>query len=1114
VININAKIQLNANKKTSLKHPRNNRKQKRRSRESNNNNNKKRDKTATFIADYIKKTDCNLKELPKLFKLARNEDLKISKSAVMQEYKTCLVEKAKAKAAEKSKDNAKDVEEDQELLTLFEDNMKTWDKTHWREKPNVYSSIVENVKGLDGKTNYMHFVRNGKKGKSIDYSGRRILTSWPIDASNGGLMSFDLKFGEENGENGCYESHVEIVKQEEAKKRREEQRTKYENRRKAETNRRNQCYNKPPCNGNGRGIYRSKYIKMPGWKSYWSAESSCTCKCNSGWVGANCKTYMATSQCQSVGDPHPLSLDGLRYNMYDAGEFLMFKHPESPVEIHILTRMAHPRISATAGIAVKRGNTILSIEQPHCGNGNNFQVRATVNGRCQNIGWGRRWGWKDGLYYNGGRYIYMRGVGNIYVGGWWRYGWWRGQCGSAYWLNLYIRIRSPRDGKAQGLCGTFRGNRNTDENYLIQKQGHRHHHQIARKTRDENTIAAKDSFFTCGAWKPGFRYSPYFKSLRSRASAGAMKSRLENAAMMDAEQSLSREFAKDKLFNKRTLGDDEKTAMSKERAIAICKTKKEIVTEEALSNCVNDLMTTGDTKVEKVAAQESEEEQEEAAENLKEDTKEEEEELVVAEKLKVPDKYDPVLQYCYGEKCHTKWGEFNESNWKQWKAYPEKVYGTYLDKWRRVTARIPDEAKNKKFMFRFMQANHTCYCCNDFYVSNVKVQTGGMPIAIVAEQEFELYGDGELLGHGEWFEPAKDTLRFRAPLGLATFAIKAKGGKNGRSGILGMFGKELVTSSSWKCSVEQDGQGTWMKADFDDSKWPTAVEEGQNGILPWGVRPGISKKAFWIFSHDTYNMRGQQVYCRVNVKKAIHSDSIEEDMSSRWSCKEGENRGAPKSIQLNSDMMSSVEIKSGNEKGEHFSPSSAITASKEKSDSSETRILMQINTEKFMSQTVEGQMLKNAMLRLFVLDDTKDDLLVCKLIRPWKAGDVTWLTAPAFDGPASNCIKMENKLVTKGQWVDIDLTVWMREWITSPEQNYGVMIMPTGYDGVGFVSYLDPDANQRPRLSLSCHGDNFNIDHAKSNKFAFKEMKGSLIKEKAKGKGSKKTCSSKIIKNT
>ena len=87
-----------------------------------------------------------------------------------------MIEKAKEKEAEKSKDNKKYEDDQRELLTLFEDNMKTWDKTRWREKPDVYSSVVQNVKGLDGKTNYMHFKGNGKKGKSLDYSGRRILT--------------------------------------------------------------------------------------------------------------------------------------------------------------------------------------------------------------------------------------------------------------------------------------------------------------------------------------------------------------------------------------------------------------------------------------------------------------------------------------------------------------------------------------------------------------------------------------------------------------------------------------------------------------------------------------------------------------------------------------------------------------------------------------------------------------------------------------------------------------------------------------------------------------------------------------------------------------------------
>ena len=62
----------------------------------------------------------------------------------------------------------------------------------------------------------------------------------------------------------------------------------------------------------------------------------------------------------------------------------------------------------------------------------------------------------------------------------------------------------------------------------------------------------------------------------------------------------------------------------------------------------------------------------------------------------------------------------------------------------------------------------------------------------------------------------------------------------------------------------------------------------------------------------------------------------------------------------------------------------------------------------------------------------------------------------------------------------------MREWVTNPKSNFGVMFFPPGSDNIGFVSQLDPDANERPRLSLSCHGDRVDYDHV------FKEKKGSL----------------------
>ena len=60
--------------------------------------------------------------------------------------------------------------------------------------------------------------------------------------------------------------------------------------------------------------------------------------------------------------------------------------------------------------------------------------------------------------------------------------------------------------------------------------------------------------------------------------------------------------------------------------------------------------------------------------------------------------------------------------------------------------------------------------------------------------------------------------------------------------------------------------------------------------------------------------------------------------------------------------------------------------------------------------------------------------------------------------------------------------------MSDPKKNYGIVIVPSGKDDATFVSHLDPDANQRPRLSLSCHGD-----RADAN-MVFKAKKTVLLK--------------------
>jgi hypothetical protein len=1041
------------------------------------------DPKGNFIGNFLKTIECDKRRVRELFFAAHKKGIKLSKPEVLAQYKSCVKEKVKKKAADlgdrttRAQNSDPTTETEDDTLTVeFQDTFENWNRNKWIEKEGKYARISNStLAGGHGKG----LVFDGDvKGRTLEGGGVRKMTSRPFNAKFGGAIKFSLKLGSENGTQWCQQDIRRLKVEEQAKKKEEaakakarEEQEKRDLKKSMEMKRKQLCESGRMCNGHGNGVYNATC------DSDWNCpKHTCTCKCIPGFLGEKCEKSYTNSQCQSVGDPHPLTLDGMRYNLYDAGEFVMFKHPLVPVEIHMLTRMAHPRIAATAGVAMKNGNTIFTIEQPHCGNGWQPQFRAEKDGKCVP---GAKWGTAfalDGLTYDGSKTIRGPMSISIHIGGWWRYGWHRGKCGGAAWLNAYFNIRAPRDGKAFGLCGAFGKGAGHDSHDIVHSSGHRHHNQISRHARDKYNVPVKESFFKCGFWNPGFRYSPYFKSLKSGQS---MRAAQQAAAMVDAEAQLSREFARDRTLNAEVDAEDaknsSKTALAKEKAIAECKRKPDITTQEAMSNCVNDMMLTGDKEVEKVAAAESKEEEEESADEIAENEKNEELEMAAEAKLKVAGPLDPVLQWC-AKDCK------KERNWKQLKAYPEKVYGNYFDDFRPMTARIPDDAKVANLQIRFYQKDHTCHCCNEFYVDDLQIYGGGMGVSIVADDNFKLYADGNFVGAGSWYEPAKDTYRFRVRKATKVFAVEVNGGKDARMGVIASFGKHLVTSSSWKCTVQKFKN--WNHPRFDDGEWPAAVEEGQTGILPWGERPGIAKKAFWIFTHDTYKMNGQTAYCRVNVADAEHSSHSVHPAATRWSCKSHENRQSPNSLQLSGDMMTAVEVRGGKEKDDHFSPGQSFTTKADGDD--ESRILMKINTQNFLDKTEEGAMLKRAVLRMMVLDDTENDLTICRLIREWSAAEVTWVTQPAYEGPKEKCITARaNK---KDQWAEVDISDWMRSWMSDPKKNYGIVIVPSGKDDATFVSHLDPDANQRPRLSLSCHGD-----RADAN-MVFKAKKTVLLK--------------------
>merc|ERR1711937_757852 len=104
--------------------------------------------------------------------------------------------------------------------------------------------------------------------------------------------------------------------------------------------------------------------------------------------------------------------------------------------------------------------------------------------------------------------------------------------------------------------------------------------------------------------------------------------------------------------------------------------------------------------------------------------------------------------------------------WKQLKAFPAKLYAesNWTKDWRLVTMRIPQEAidaqlkprnpanKGQKMQLRIYQEAHTCYCCDMFGIDDIKVTTGGWPVRILADEQFSLYADGNLIGSGEYGE--------------------------------------------------------------------------------------------------------------------------------------------------------------------------------------------------------------------------------------------------------------------------------------------------------------------------------------------------------------------------
>ena len=140
-------------------------------------------------------------------------------------------------------------------------------------------------------------------------------------------------------------------------------------------------------------------------------------------------------------------------------------------------------------------------------------------------------------------------------------------------------------------------------------------------------------------------------------------------------------------------------------------------------------------------------------------------------------------------------------------------------------------------------------------------------------------------------------------------------------------------------------------------------------------------------------------------------------------------------------------------------------------------MVLRFKLKDMMDKATDGALIKVAKLRLYT-NRAGVPMSVCSLETPQNAGNDAlksdWKTVSyniAQAATKTGCISVTS---VENDFVKIDVTNWLRIWRTDPEQNIGLYI--TTPSKSGDVDVAAPDmpaksADLRPRLSLSCHGD-------------------------------------------
>ena len=166
-------------------------------------------------------------------------------------------------------------------------------------------------------------------------------------------------------------------------------------------------------------------------------------------------------------------------------------------------------------------------------------------------------------------------------------------------------------------------------------------------------------------------------------------------------------------------------------------------------------------------------------------------------------------------------------------------------------------------------------------------------------------------------------------------------------------------------------------------------------------------------------------------------------------------------------------------------------------------LLLKLQVPQVIDKSAEGAMIKRALLRLYVTDGSSKPFYYCKgrygmpMNMNYKQFNVTYFNY------LDDCrIAYARKV---DEFVALDISDWMRDWVNGFGSRTIAILFDGGApgktvkaDAVGFATPKADIAGQRPRLSLSCHGDRV------EPLVVFKEQKVRLLQQRKKKKRPKR----------